>query len=220
MITESPLAALDYKAPFLIERLMNEQIADTEEEAEELFAEAKKYLVLTQVDESKFWRMHSMRVDDAWHHFILFTGLYTKFCHDYFGRYIHHSPGNDPGVAGASEGERPVASFAMFRDRYAEIFGSPLPDVWYDHRKVTLRRRVVNDKAGLLTTRRGGNQVELLDPSGRPLMSANPIAADALAFIARTGAFYVRELPGGLTGEERIALIEVLAEQMVLKVSG
>lgn len=220
MITDSPLAALDYEAPFLIERLMKEQIAGTEEEAEELFAEAKKYLVLTQIDESKIWQMHSMRVDDAWHHFILFTGLYTKFCRDYFGRYVHHSPGNDPEVADASEEGRPVASFAMFHDRYAEIFGSPLPDVWYDHRNITLHRRVVNEYAGLLTTGRCDNQADLFDPSGRPLMSTNPIAADALAFIARTGAFYVRELPGGLTGEEQIALIEVLAEQMVLKVSG
>ncbi|YCK38954.1 hypothetical protein ACNF49_34390 [Actinomadura sp. ATCC 39365] len=110
--------------------------------------------------------------------------------------------------------------FAEFRDRYEELFGCPLPDVWYDHRTVTLTRRVVNERAGLLTTRRDGNQVELLSPSGEPLVGANMIASPALEFVARTGAFYVRELPGGLTGEERVALAEVLVEQRILKLSG
>jgi hypothetical protein len=36
------------------------------------------------------------------------------------------------------------------------------------------------------------------------------IAYDALEFIAQTGAFYVRELPGGLTDKERVALVEAL----------
>ncbi|MFI7419799.1 glycine-rich domain-containing protein [Nonomuraea sp. NPDC049684] len=223
MITGTPLAALDHQAPYLLERLVKERVAATEEEAGELFAEAKKYLVLTQVDRSRIWMMHSTRVDDAWHQFILFTGLYTEFCHTYFGRYVHHSPSNDPGVRdepAPETPETPPATFAEFRDRYEELFGGPLPDVWYDHRTVTLSRRVVNERAGLLTTRRDGNQVELLSPSGEPLVAANMIAAPALEFAARTGAFYVRELPGGLTGEERVALAEVLVEQRILKVSG
>ncbi|NUP78603.1 MAG: hypothetical protein HOV96_13770 [Nonomuraea sp.] len=220
MITETPLAALDHQAPFLVERLVKERVAETEEEAEELFAEAKKYLVLTQADQSRIWMMHSTRVDDAWHHFILFTGLYTQFCQTYFGRYVHHSPSNDPGPEDKAEEELPVATFGEFRERYEELFGTPLPGIWYDHRGITPRRRVVNDRAGLLTTRRDGNQVELLSPSGEPLMAANMIACGALEFIARTGAFYVRELPGGLTGEEQVALVEALAEQRILKVSG
>ncbi|MEU1389387.1 MULTISPECIES: hypothetical protein [unclassified Nonomuraea] len=220
MITDTPLAALDHQAPYLLERLVKERVAATEEEAGELFAEAKKYLVLTQVDRSRIWMMHSTRIDDAWHHFILFTGLYTEFCRTYFGRYVHHSPSNDPGVRDEPAAETPVATFAEFRDRYEELFGCPLPDVWYDHRTVTLARRVVNERAGLLTTRRDGNQVELLSPSGEPLVGADMIASPALEFVARTGAFYVRELPGGLTGEERVALAEALVEQRILKVSG
>lgn len=220
MITETPLAALDHQAPFLVERLVKERVAETEEEAEELFAEAKKYLVLTQADRSRAWTMHSTRVDDAWHHFILFTGPYTQFCRTYFGRYAHHSPSNDPGPEDQAEEELPVATFAEFRERYEELFGTPLPDVWYDHRGVTPRRRVVNERAGLLTTRRDGSQVELLSPSGDLVMAANMIACAALEFVARTGAFYVRELPGGLTGEEQVALVGALVERKILKVSG
>jgi hypothetical protein len=33
---------------------------------------------------------------------------------------------------------------------------------------------------------------------------------DGLAFIADTGAFYVRELPGGLTDAEKVRLVETL----------
>ena len=40
--------ALAYDAPFLIERLQKQRIAGSPEEAEALFLEAKKYLVMTQ----------------------------------------------------------------------------------------------------------------------------------------------------------------------------
>ncbi len=29
-------------------------------------------------------------MDDMWHAFILWTDMYTKFCEEYFGQYIHH----------------------------------------------------------------------------------------------------------------------------------
>lgn len=31
-------------------------------------------------------------IDEAWHHFILFTRDYDAFCKHYFGKFIHHSP--------------------------------------------------------------------------------------------------------------------------------
>ena len=31
-------------------------------------------------------------IDDVWHTFILFTKDYTRFCHQYFGHYLHHQP--------------------------------------------------------------------------------------------------------------------------------
>ena len=33
-------------------------------------------------------------IDEMWHTFILVTRDYTQFCHDMFGRYIHHAPGS------------------------------------------------------------------------------------------------------------------------------
>ena len=55
-----------------------------------------------------------------------------------------------------------------------------------------------------------------MDAKGDVLLSVNKIAREALAFVARTGAFYVRELPG-LTNEEQVALIATLVEHKLLR---
>ena len=31
-------------------------------------------------------------IDIGWHEFIMFTRDYTEFCHEHFGRFIHHAP--------------------------------------------------------------------------------------------------------------------------------
>lgn len=43
-------AALDYEAPFVIEKLLKDHVADTADEAQELFAKVKRYLVLHEID--------------------------------------------------------------------------------------------------------------------------------------------------------------------------
>jgi hypothetical protein len=204
----SAMDALDYEAPFLIEKLLKAHIAESAEEAEALF----------RVDETKIWEMNSLRVDEAWHQFILFTAQYADFCQRFFGRYIHHSPSNAPNVEDPKQ--RPVASFAMFAERYEELFGSPLPDIWYDERSVTVDRRVVNENSRLLTVRDEGEDVHLLAPGGDVLMTVNALAREALDFLARTGAFYVRELPGGLTDEEKVALVAMLVEHRIIRSAG
>jgi hypothetical protein len=162
--------------------------------------------------------MHSLRVDEVWHQFILFTAQYLDFCQRFFGRYIHHSPSNAPETE--NEIAVPVASFAMFRERYQELFGSSLPDIWYDEKSVTMERRVLNERARLLNLRHEGEMIDLVTPAGDVLVTVNEFARDALAFVAQTGAFYVRELPGELTDDEKIALIATLVEYRILRVGG
>ena len=215
--TISPMDALTYEAPFLIEKLLKDRVVQTSEEAETLFSEAKKYIVLTQVDTSNIWEMYSLRVDEAWHQFILFTAQYADFCQRFFGRYVHHSPSNAP-EAGTPKAV-PVASFLMFKERYEELFGSSLPDVWYDERSVTTERRVLNERAGGLTLRRQDDMIDLVTATGEVLMTVNELAFDALAFVAQAGAFYVRELPGELTADEKVALIATLVEYRILRVA-
>ena len=215
-VVRSPFDALAYDAPFLIEKLVKDRIVETPEEGEVLFREVKRFCVLVCSGDRHPWEMYSLRVDEVWHQFILYTREYMEFCDRFLGGYIPHSPNNAPKSEIADWPEAP--SFEVFQRRYEQLFGEPLPDAWYDEKSVTLVRRVLNDQAGTLAVREEDGMVDLLTGSGEVLLSVNELAQDALAFIARTGAFYVRELPGDLEAEEKIALIATLVECGVLRV--
>jgi hypothetical protein len=207
---------LAYEAPFLIEKLLKDQIVETAEEAAALFAEVKRYFILVRSDGSSVWQMHSLRIDEVWHQFVLFTPQYMDFCERFLGGYIPHSPGNAP--EHRAETSVKMAPFPLFRQRYEELFGAPLPDLWYDERSVTTRRRILNERAGSLALRDDNGMVDLVTDVGDVLLSVNDLAREALAFVARTGAFYVRELPGDLDDEEKIALVATLVENKILRV--
>jgi hypothetical protein len=209
--------ALAYEAPFLIEKLLKAHIVDTPEEGQALFVEVKRFFVLVRSDDTKMWEMYSARIDEAWHQFILFTKEYTDFCRRFFGRYIPHSPSNAPKSETRNSVE--VSSFQDFQCRYLELFGEPPPDAWYDEKSVKMWRRVFNDRAsGTLVLRNGGEMVDLLTPNGDVILSVNEFAREALAFVARTSVFYVRELPGDLNDEEKVALVATLVQYKVLRV--
>jgi hypothetical protein len=209
------LGALDYRAPFLVEKLVKDHIADTPEEAEALFAEVKRYLVIAALDSGTSWHMYSLRIDECWHQFILFTRQYVEFCKLYFGRYVPHAPSNSP-ETGRKPGRR--ASFREFDARYRELFHSPLPEIWVDARNVTLNRRVLADREGRLRLRRQGGMIEVLGRDDQPVAAVSDLAGEALGFIGRTGAFYVRELPG-LDDEEKVALAAMLVECRMLRLA-
>jgi hypothetical protein len=208
--------ALDYQAPFLVDRLLKQHFVTTGDEARALFTEVKRYLVLSHVDQTKSWKMHSSYVDEAWHQFILFTSEYNGFCTRYFGHYLHHFPSNAP--SSGSGGRPPDATFAEFAGRYREVFGSDLPDIWSDSRLITTRRRVLNQQFGQLTLRPDESRVEVVGRAGAVLLSVNDIARTAMEFIVGTEAFYVRELPAVLTDVEKIGLVSALVESGVLRV--
>ena len=208
---------LDFHAPYLIEKLVKERIVDSADEGEALFAEARKYLILSYVDTEVSWNMYSARVDEVWHQFVLFTAQYAEFCRRYFGLYLHHNPSNAPEAPGQ---DRPHPStFEGFSARYQAFFGEPLPELWLDSASVSLSRRVVNDGAGLSQVSVEDGMACLAGPGGRADIVVSELALEALEFIARTGAFYVRELPGELTYEEKVGLIAALVEHRVLRVA-
>jgi hypothetical protein len=209
------LGALNYDAPFLIEKLVKDHIVDTPEEAQALFAEVKRYLVIAALDPEKSWHMYSLRIDECWHQFILFTRQYVEFCRQYFGRYVPHAPSNSPD-AGLAPKQR--TTFRDFNMRYRELFQSALPEIWVDARNVSLKRRVLNDHMGRLKLRAEGDMVEILNRDDQPVAAVNDLAGDALGFIGRTGAFYVRELPG-LDDEEKVALVSMLVECRLLRLA-
>lgn len=207
------MEALGYEAPFLIDKLLKEQIVETAQEAEALFAEVIKYLILGRTYPGKPWEMISRRVDEVWHQFVLFTAEYTEFGKRYFGHYLHHAPGNSPGMANRP---REVPSLAEFSAHYTGLFGAPLPAIWFDTGSIGLNRRMlINEAAGALRLVAYDGMVTVTGMHG-PMVAVNDIAREALEFMLRARAFYVRELPGGLTDDEQQGLAETLVAHSVL----
>lgn len=199
----------------MVDRLVKDRVADCAAQAEELFTEAKRYLVLCEATPDTSFGMHSAMVDAAWHTFVLFTTEYAHFGLHYFGRYLHHAPvvdGPDPALA-------QVGSFEQFRQRYEELFAQPLPAIWYDDTSLAPARRVINDGAGVLTVRADGHTVQLTDGNGDAVLTVNALASDAVDFIACTPDFYVRELPGGLTDDEKVGLLQPLVRAGVIRLA-
>jgi hypothetical protein len=212
-------ASLSFEAPYLIEKLVNDHVCDNEDEARALFREVKRYLFLNRADQSKLWEMHSLRVDEVWHQFILFTRQYADFCTRYYGAYSPHSPSNAPVSAKNSARQKQVATFKEFHAYYEKVFGEPLPDHWYDERNVCLHSRVLDARIGKLLLKEEGGKVELVDGAGEVVFAVNSLAAQAISFIADTGAFYVRELPGDLDDDEKVALVATLVEHKMLRLA-
>lgn len=202
------LEALAFDAPYVVERLVNDRVVDSVAEGERLFGEVKKYLVLSQANHDVVVGMYSVRVDEAWHAFILYTSQYAEFCKRFFGGYISHAPKNAPYAQ--EHQDRRELTFGEFRALYEQTFGEPLPDVWYDTRGITPAQRIFSDWAGTMTVAQHDAVAELRDDTGDIVISANDIAFEALEFMSATGSFYVRELPGGLSDGEKVALVEAL----------
>lgn len=215
---ERYMEALSYPAPFLIEKLLKEQIVETAAEGEVLFAEVVKYLILNRLHPDKQWEMVSRWVDEVWHQFVLFTREYCEFSQRYFGRYLHHAPGNSPSTPPRAAGETP--SFDDFARRYEAVFGAPPPPLWRDHRSVSLRRRVLlNSAAGTLTLVPDGDDMVTVMAAKGPLVAVSNLARTALEFMLHARVFYVRELPGPLTDDEKVGLAEALIMHHMLQLA-
>jgi len=64
----------------------------------------------------------SHRVDLAWHELILFTLVYHEFCHEQFGRFVHHHPGGNH--------HENRQRLTLTERCYQETFGQPPQDFW------------------------------------------------------------------------------------------
>jgi hypothetical protein len=218
---ETCAASLDFDAPYLIEKLVKDHVCASEDEAHALFREVKRFLHLNRTDRSRIWDMYSHRVDEVWHQFVLFTRQYMDFCQHYYGIYLPHSPSNAPQTQrSGTMANVPNATFAEFAARYQSLYGEALPDCWHDDKSVGLNRRVIDGRIASLLMRDDGETIELVNHDGAVEFAINALAAPAMAFIADTGAFYVRELPGELTDQEKIELVATLVQHRLLRVAG
>ncbi|MGU7773922.1 hypothetical protein ACV229_27555 [Burkholderia sp. MR1-5-21] len=70
---------------------------DVEEaEALDIFSEMKKFLFVSEYAQKQCVEFEIdepiLMIDKMWHHFILFTNDYEKFCNRFFGKMLHHIP--------------------------------------------------------------------------------------------------------------------------------
>ncbi|WP_437970590.1 hypothetical protein WMF04_15440 [Sorangium sp. So ce260] len=199
-----------YRAPFVLDKLLMNKTVATQHEAEVLFRELARYLGLVESDRTRAYPMFSLRVDEAWHQFVLFTIEYADFCERFFGRFLHHAPANAPLTHTA-----PEATWDEFAAAYSALYGEPPPEVWNDASSVCGPRRVIRDRE--VSVRLSGGKAELVDGEA-VLVRVDAWGEAALRFIARHGIFYVRELPG-LDLDDRIALCKALVASRTLRVA-
>ncbi|WP_437784514.1 hypothetical protein [Sorangium sp. So ce1097] len=154
--------------------------------------------------------MFSLRVDEAWHQFALFTIEYADFCARFFGRFLHHAPGNAPAAHAVRE-----ATWDELAAAYSALYGEPPPELWDDATSVCGPRRVIRDRE--VSVRLKDGKAELVD-GDTVLVRVDAWGEPALRFIAGHGIFYVRELPG-LDLDDRIALCRALVASRTLRVA-
>ncbi len=80
---------LGYEHAGLLERIQ-EKLHKSADQAQELFVDMLMFLYLAGMGQGSL--VPAEEIDEAWHHFILFTADYERFCLTHFGRFIHHRP--------------------------------------------------------------------------------------------------------------------------------
>jgi hypothetical protein len=211
---------LKYEAPWLTQRLCQYGVASSEAEAAALFVELKRYLLLAQQQGERVVPMFSLRLDEVWHQFILFTADYAAFCVRYFGHYLHHVPEQAEPRQPLSSGERFVhpLSLSQFEALYTSAFGA-LPELWSDAAAVSVTSRVVHAVEGLYCRQRC-EFVELVRASDDQVVCrAGRRAKSAMGFIARHSRFLVRELPDLNGDTERVKLVRPLVQYGALRLN-
>lgn len=217
-LLENLPALLAYRAPFLEDRMVRERKVATHDDARRLLDEVKKYLVLSRTSRDLAVPMFSRRVDEMWHQFVLFTEEYATFSDAFFGRYVHHFPGNAPL---AVSDERRNMTRDEFDERYRALFG-PVSPLWRDELSLTADSRVTRkpfDREVEVRVRDEKAELVAQEVTERFLLRVDAWAADAVQFIAENEHFYVRELPGPLTDDERIDICRPLVAQSFFRVA-
>ena len=82
---------MEYRFPPLIERIKKE-LRLSEDDAQQLFRDMLMFLYICGTNTKQNRYSPPKMIDEAWHTFIIFTREYAKFCHENFGRFLHHNP--------------------------------------------------------------------------------------------------------------------------------
>jgi len=107
--------------PILVSKIQN-TLQCNEEVATEAQMEVLRFLWLIAYSGTSL--SPAIKVDKAWHELILCTREYERICTQYFGKFIHHSPGG-------KEDENQT-KFVKTLTLYALHFGKPPEFFWGD----------------------------------------------------------------------------------------
>jgi hypothetical protein len=113
---------MEFQHGRLLGRLQKKLGIDTED-AQDLFEDLKRFLFIAGTTKEPM--APPERIDEAWHHFILFTRDYEDFCEKFFGKFIHHKPYGPEEIA-ANDGSIIKRTIARTR----EVFGDVLSENW------------------------------------------------------------------------------------------
>ena len=196
--------SLAFEAPYLIEKLVKDHTStSTKKKRGRFLRELKRYFYLSRIDQSTIWEMYSLRIDEIWHQFVLFTRQYMDFCTRYYGAYLPHNPSNAPESPKNAPGRTvPVATFEEFNAYYQKTFGEPCRTAGTDDRNVRLNRRVMDARIGRLLLREEDGQAELgVNGRGEVVFAVNSLAAEALSHGRRRGL--LRSRTAGRPGRRR-----------------
>jgi hypothetical protein len=177
----------------------------------------KKYLLIAEQCSPRTLPMFSVRIDEIWHQFVLFTAEYAEFCARFAGRFLHHRPTE----AAAQTAPEHAVSFAEFRELYAARFGE-LSRSWSDELSLHATTRLAQSAHALPLRVETEPEHARLVHAGSPeqLVCRTPKrCADALRFIASERCFLVRELPGLRLDRERIELCRPLVKFGILRLA-
>jgi hypothetical protein len=215
---ERGAALLAFDAPYLEQKLCKNYLAQSAEEAARLFRELKRYLFLSQLHTAHDIPMFSVRVDEVWHQFVLFTAEYSDFCQRCIGSFLHHVPNEAPEPKDATA-PLPELPFVDFRAAYERWFG-PLADDWFDDRCLspTTRLACAEELAPLRVSLEDQRAVLRQDNEpDRVLCRVNGRARAALEFMVEQRLFLIRELPGLASVSESLDLCRPLVRCRVLR---
>ena len=210
---------MEYRAPWLEAKYVQTGLADSPEQAAQLFLELKKFLALAAFDGGTI-PMASSLIDVAWHQFIQHTERYASFCQGMWGRFQHHVPRPaQVGPAGTLDEHGDPLRVESFVSAYERRFGAP-PDVWFNERNLEDASCLVRPDLRPLAVELTPACVELQRGEQRQVVCrASARAEAAVRFIAAHKRFLVRELPGLQNVEERLRLVRPLVQFNVLELA-
>lgn len=107
--------------PILVTKIQN-VLHCSKEVADKALTEVLRFMWLIAYSDSSL--SPSILVDNAWHELILCTREYERVCNQYFGRFLHHSPGGNE-----SDNQ---TKFVKTLTLYALHFGKPPEFFWGD----------------------------------------------------------------------------------------